>query len=80
MKFKIGEIVRYDRGSTALMKITSVSPNHGGLVRYYGLQFYGDAMGAYENDCRSATLEEIQRFKTDKHLGRLRDKPELSEP
>lgn len=77
-KFKIGDIVRYAAGPTALMKITDVSLNHGGHIRYYGIQFYGDRMGAYEQDCWSATQEEILKFKTDNHIGRLRDFPELA--
>lgn len=73
-KFKIGEIVRYSGGPTALMRITSISKNHGGFEdRYYGVQFYGDSMGEYESRLSSATPEEIKKFETDDHIGRLRD-------
>lgn len=74
-KFKVGDILRYDKGSTALMKVTSISPDHGrvGSHRYYGVQFYGSAIGAYEIDCSLATKEETKRFKTDDHLHRLED-------
>lgn len=79
MKFKIGEIVRYDNGSTALMKIESVIDNGSHLgPRYYGSQFYGHAVGAYENELKIATSNEIVKFKTDNHVGRLRDYPELA--
>jgi hypothetical protein len=80
-KFKIGDIVRYSYGSTTLMKITGmhgyISPNDG--PRYVGIQFYGDSMGAYESDLSLATSEEIIKFKTDNHIGRLRDYPHLAE-
>ncbi len=73
MKYKVGDIVRYAYGPTALMRITSISPNHGGSIRYWGVQFYGDSMGAYEDQCRDATPAEIKKFETDDHIGRLRD-------
>lgn len=79
MKFKIGDILRYSYGPTALFKVTEISPNHGGSVRYYGRQYYGDIMGAYEEDCKRATDTEILDFKTNPHIGRLRDFPELGE-
>lgn len=71
-KFKVGDIIRHDSGSTALMKITSVSPNHGGYsTRYYGRSFYGSPVGVFQMDAKEATPEEITRFKTDNHLNRL---------
>lgn len=80
-KFKVGSIIRHDKGSTALMKITSISLDHGrvGAVRYYGKSFYGSSVGVYETDSSVATETEIYRFKTDDHIGRLRDYPELAE-
>lgn len=79
-KFKIGDIVRYATGPTALMKITEfgsyVSDTHG--QRYYGIQYYGSAVGGFEKDMAFATKQEIKKFKTDTHLGRLRDYPELA--
>lgn len=73
-RFKIGQIIRYAIGPTALMRITGISEKHGGNCdRYYGVQFYGDSMGAYDSDVTEATLEEIHKFETDPHIGRLRD-------
>lgn len=73
-RFKVGDIVRYSWGPTALMRITGVSKNHGGFGdRYYGVQFYGDSMGAYDSNCTEATLAEVKKFETDPHIGRLRD-------
>jgi len=55
--YKIGDIVRYDHGQTALMKIKEISHDHGqiGQTRYYGKSFYGSAMGVYWNDCSPAS-------------------------
>ncbi len=74
MIHKIGEVVRYGEGSTALMKITGVNKNHGGHVRYYGTQFYGGIVGAYESDISKASAKEHVKFETDNHLGRLHNK------
>lgn len=80
-KFQIGEVVRYSYGPTALMRISSVSKNHGGFGdRYYGVQYYGDSMGEYENCLQKATKEEIEKFETDDHIGRLRDYGEKLNP
>lgn len=74
MNYKIGQVARYAEGPTALFRIESVSRKHGGTHdRYYGVQFYGGQVGAYECDMRSATEAEIKRFETDDHVGRLRD-------
>lgn len=59
MKFKIGEMVRYGGGSTALMRIATVS-EAGGLVRYYGEQYFGGSVGAYEADCTVPSVEDFQ--------------------
>lgn len=52
-KFKVGDIVRYSAGPTAIMTIQHVSKDHAGLGlhRYYGRQYYGGSVGAYEKDC-----------------------------
>jgi hypothetical protein len=74
MNYKIGEIARYGEGNTALFRIESVSRKHGGIYdRYYGVQFYGGSVAAYEPDMRKATEAEIEKFETDPHIGRLRD-------
>lgn len=63
--FKVGDIIRYGRGETALMKITEESPNHGGpgLHRYYGLQYYGGPMGAWLKDCSAATERDLELWR-----------------
>lgn len=64
-KFKVGEIVRYGHGPTAIMRIDSISVDHGGpgWTRYYGTQHFGGAVGAYEEwIARKATPEEIEAF------------------
>ena len=66
MMFKVGDIVRYSSGKTALMRLDwEYSQNykcksHG--YRLYGIQFFGGAVGAYERDCKLATKEEIELF------------------
>lgn len=78
--FKKGDIVRYSYGPTALMKLTGVSRNHGGVCdRWYGLQYYGGSMGEYADKLTHATPAEVQDFRTNNHIGRLRDCPELAE-
>ncbi len=59
-----GDVIRYGNGPTALMRITTISPNHGGsgMRRYYGRHFYGGGVGAYEDTCRRASAEEKKRY------------------
>ena len=72
-KYKVDEIVRYSDGPTALMRIDNVSKDHGGMGshRYYGAQFYGGAIGAYESDITHATKAEVEKWNTSNHLNRL---------
>lgn len=61
--FKIGAVIRYGEGPTALMEVTHISQGHGsGIARYYGTQFYGGSTGAYHEDCRAANLKDLQRW------------------
>jgi len=64
MKFKIGNIVRYDEGCTALFKITSILKNHGkiGNHRYYGIQCMGGSIGAYGCDLKKASYEDLKEW------------------
>jgi hypothetical protein len=68
-KFKNGDIVRYSNGSTALMRIDHdetkafISPTLG--MRYYGIQYYGSACGAYEVDMNLATETELSKWNKD---------------
>jgi len=62
-RFAVGHIVRYGPGSTALMRVEMVSAQHGGSgPRYFGRQYFGGSVGAYERDCTAATPEERQRY------------------
>lgn len=73
-KFKIGQVVRYGSGPTALFRIESISEKHGGTMdRYYGVQYYGGSEGRYEDQLWEATAKDIEKFETDPHIGRLRD-------
>jgi hypothetical protein len=55
--YKIGDMVRYSEGSTALMMIESVHPDYAGpgKHRYYGIQCYGGPMGAYHDQLSLAS-------------------------
>lgn len=61
--YTIGDIVRYDSGSSALMKITHVQPDHGGSVAYYhGRQCMGGAVAAYHQACERASDEDLETW------------------
>lgn len=69
--FKIGDILRYGDGSTALMRVTYVSVGHGGAkARYYGQQCMGGSCGAYHEQC---TLANAKDRKTWFRIGREKD-------
>lgn len=64
-KFKVGEIVRRaSGGSTALFKVTDISPDHGGkgLHRYYGRHILGGYSGAYEDELSPATKQDLRTW------------------
>lgn len=61
-KFKVGDVLRYASGETALFKVTLVRPNHGGHVRYYGTHCMGGYNGAYEDQCSQATAGDLATF------------------
>ena len=52
--FKVGDVLRYSDGGTALFIVSSVRPDHGGQPRYYGFQYYGSSMGQYHSQCQAA--------------------------
>lgn len=56
VKYKKGDLLRYDDGITALFKVTDISPKHDGKQpRYYGRHCMGGAHGAYQHEVRLAT-------------------------
>lgn len=61
-KFKINQIIRYALGATAFMKVKSIH-EYDKTYRYYGIQYFGGYVGAYEDSCKKATKEEIEQFK-----------------
>ncbi len=66
--FKIGTILRYGTGSTALMKVASISEGHGGSVaRYYGNQCMGGGVGAYHENVSKASNKDLEVWKEKKH-------------
>lgn len=57
--FKIGDILRYGSGSSALMRVSYVSVGHGGSpARYYGQHCLGGSHGAYHENVKAATEED----------------------
>lgn len=69
--FKVGDILRYAEGPTALMRVTYVRVGHGGSkARYYGQQCMGGSCGAYHEQVTVATDEDI---KTWFKIGREKD-------
>lgn len=61
---KVGDVVRYDAGPTALMQIEYVSPNHGGFGdRFFGLQCMGGSCGAYASSCSPATEKDMATWR-----------------
>jgi hypothetical protein len=59
--YAVGTILRYDRGKTALMRVDTISANHGGKGehRYYGAQCMGGLVGAYHTDCKPADAADV---------------------
>ena len=59
MRFKIGAVVRYDAGPTALMRLKRrVVIN--GSVRWYGMQCCGGVEGAYQYQLKKATKSDLR--------------------
>lgn len=61
-RFKVGDIIRYAYGPTALMRVAHVSESHGMDHRYYGDSFHGSPIGAYESDVRPASGQDLQTW------------------
>ncbi len=60
---RLRDIVRYGSGPTALMRVEKISRRHeGSMDRYYGEQFFGGPVGAYEDMIYHASPEEISSF------------------
>lgn len=63
--FKVGDVLRYAEGPTALMQVTKVSPGYGGSVaRYAGRQCLGGMVGAYHRACREANTIEMAMWRS----------------
>lgn len=61
--FKIGQILRYGEGETALMRVTYISRNHGGSpARYYGQQCMGGSCGAYHENVELADAKDRKKW------------------
>lgn len=62
-KFKPGDIVRYDTGKTALMRLHSVLPVHGGNQHYYtGTQCMGGNISRFESDLRQPSDKDLETW------------------
>ena len=62
--FKKGDIIRHGVGSTALMRVDSISRDHGGVGdhRYYGRHCMGGAYGCYHADARPANDDDLKMW------------------
>lgn len=68
---RVGTILRYSHGETALMQVNTIREGHGGsIARYWGPHCMGGTYGAYHEDCVVATPEDIETWKTKAHWRR----------
>jgi hypothetical protein len=66
--FQIGDVIRYAAGSTALIKITTVLPGHGGSRAYYcGDQCMGGAACAYHEKVQLASSADLETWNSRAH-------------
>jgi hypothetical protein len=72
---KVGDVIRYLDGPTALMRVERISRNHGGpnVDRYYGIQHFGGGVGAYADSCRCATADEVALYEREERARASRD-------
>lgn len=62
--YRKGQIVRHDKGPTALMRIGSISAPHGNsIARYYGQSCMGGTVGAYHGDIKVASPVDLKTWK-----------------
>lgn len=71
--WSVGDLIRYDSGPTALMRITSVRYMRAGDViediakdvRYYGRAFHstGTCTGRYHGQCYEPDAEDVESWK-----------------
>ena len=76
-KFKIGDVLRYDTGPTALFRVDAVSKNHAGpgKHRYYGTHCGGTPEGVYESDCQPANKADMKKWREYKNWRKSEEKP-----
>lgn len=60
--FKIGDILRYSTGETALLQVIHVNPDYGGIPRYWGRHCMGGSVAAYQDDCSLASATDLETW------------------
>lgn len=61
--YKVGDLIRYDDGETALMEVGLVQPGHGGAVAYYhGKQCMGGTVAAYHQACEAPSAKDLAKW------------------
>lgn len=71
-EIKIGSIIRHGAGPTALMQVTHISENHGGIHdRYYGKSFYGTSVGAYAYEVRLASAADLECWERQDEISKV---------
>jgi len=77
--YQIGNILRYSNGPTALMRIDSISLNHGGKGnhRYYGIHVLDGKKGVYHRDAKPASDSDLAEWR--KSMIECKYRPECRE-
>ncbi len=61
--YKIGDLLRYDIGPTALMEVTNITEYDTGLRRYYGKQCMGGSTAAGCDQVRLASRDDLATWR-----------------
>ncbi len=70
--FKNGDILRYAAGITALLKVDTALPGHGGSVAYYcGQQCMGGSACAYHEYVQIASNDDVKIWNEREHWRKL---------
>lgn len=63
-RFEVGQIVRYDRGASALMRLETRRDVGRGHYRWYGSHVLGGSWGEMESDIRPAEEADLEFART----------------
>jgi len=63
-KYKAGMIMVYGKYDRQIFKIETLSRGYNNVLRYQGINGFGDTVSAHENKMRPANSEQLGRFVT----------------